>query len=325
LKHTHTMKILIADAFSAKAIEELKAAGHEVIHDVKMKEQALTDGLTTHKPAVLVVRSTKVQVPQLDAGAPELKVIVRAGSGYDTIDTAGAKERGIAVCNTPGMNATAVAELVLAFILTADRRIHENIKLFREGKWAKSSFSKCRGIKGSTLGLVGFGNIGKLVCDRARAFEMKIIAFDPFVTPATLEAAGAKVAKDLNEVAANSDFITIHVPGGPKTKHMVDEAFIAAMKPGTVLINTSRATVVDEEALMKHVKERGIFACVDVMSNEPSTGACDFKHPFAEIPGILATHHIGASTLQSEAAIGEEALRVVLTFAKDGEILHKVN
>lgn len=319
------MKVLIVDAFSAKAMDELKAAGIEVVYDVKMKGDLLTQGLKTIQPEVLVVRSTKVQVPQLEAGIPALKMVVRAGSGYDTIDTAAAKEKGVAVCNTPGMNATAVAELVFAFILTADRKIHDNIHLFREGKWAKGRFASCHGIKGSTLGLVGFGNIGKLVCDRARAFEMNIIAYDPFLPAATIEAAGAKVTTDLLEIAEKCDFITIHVPGGEKTKHMVGEEFLAKMRTGSVLINTSRATVVDEAAMIKHVTERGLMACVDVMSNEPADKECDFKHPFAEVPGILVTHHIGASTVQAEAAIGEEALRVVLTFAQKGEILHKVN
>ncbi|KAH7824561.1 putative phosphoglycerate dehydrogenase [Monocercomonoides exilis] len=319
------MKVLIVDTFSAKAMDELKAAGIEVIYDTKMKGDLLTEGLKANKPEVLVVRSTKVQVPQLDAGAPELKMVVRAGSGYDTIDTAAAKERNVAVCNTPGMNATAVAELVFGFILTSDRYLHENIQLFREGKWAKGKYAKCHGIKGSTLGLIGFGNIGKLVCDRARAFEMNIIAYDPFIPAATMEAAGAKVTSDIYEIAANCDFITIHVPGGEKTKGMVNDAFLSKMRPGSVIINTSRATIIDEPALIKHVTERGIRACVDVMSNEPAEKEGEFKHPFGEVPGILVSHHIGASTVQAESAIGEEALRVVLSFAQKGEILHRVN
>lgn len=319
------MKVLIVDSFSPSAIEQLKHAGIEVIYDPKMKDQALVDGLKHHKPSILVVRSTKVQVPQLEAGVPELKMVVRAGSGYDTIDTAAAKERNVAVCNTPGMNSAAVAELVFSFILSKDRCIYENVKLFREHKWAKGKFASCLGLKGSTLGLIGYGNIGKLVCDRARAFEMNVIVYDPYIPAATLEATGAKATSDLHEIATNCDYITIHVPGGASTKNLVNEEFLSAMKPGATIINTSRATIVDEAALIKNVKERGIFACVDVMSNEPSQKEGEFKHPFAEVEGIYVTHHIGASTLQAESAIGEEALRVVLAFAQKGEILHRVN
>jgi D-3-phosphoglycerate dehydrogenase len=320
------MKVLIVDTFSPNAIEQLKAAGVEVIYDVNMKDQKLADGLKTVKPDVLVVRSTKVQVPQLDAGAPELKVVVRAGSGYDTIDTKAARERGVSVCNTPGMNSTAVAELVFAHIMSFDRRIVDNVTLFREGKWSKGQFAKCKGIKGCVLGLVGFGAIGKLVCARARAFEMSIIAYDPFIPAPQMEAAGAKVVTNIMDIATACDYITIHVPGIPATKHMINDEFLSKMKPGAVLINTSRESIVDESALIKHVtKEKGIFACVDVMSGEPSGKECEFKHPFGEIKGIFVSHHIGASTLQAEAAIGEEALNVVLTFAQKGEILHCVN
>ena len=320
------MKVLIVDTFSAKAIDEIKAAGIEVVYDTTMKDQKLTDGLKTNQPDILVVRSTKVQPPQIEAGLPALKMVVRAGSGYDTIDTATCKEKNIAVCNTPGMNATAVAELVFAHMLQADRHIYENIKLFKEGTWAKGRFAKCHGIKGSTLGLVGFGNIGKLVCDRARAFEMNVIAYDPFLDPAKIEACGAKVTTDVMEIAKVADFVTIHVPGGANTKGMIGAAFMDAMKPGACLINTSRATVVDEEALVAHVKDHKIIACLDVMSNEPSAKEGPFKHPlFADVDGIYVSHHIGASTQQAEAAIGEEALKVVLTFAQKGEVLHRVN
>lgn len=320
------MKVLIADTFSAAAIEELKKAGIEVVYDTSLKEQKLTDALKANQPDILVVRSTKVQPPQIEAALPNLKMVVRAGSGYDTIDTATCKEKNIAVCNTPGMNATAVAELVFAHILQSDRHIYENIKLFKEGHWAKGRFAKCHGIKGSTLGIVGFGNIGKLVTDRAKAFEMSVIVFDPFIEAEKIEAVGAKYTKDILEIAKTADFVTVHVPGGASTKGMIGEEFLNAMKPGAVLINTSRATVVDENALVKVVKDHKITACLDVMSNEPAEKDCEFKHPlFADIDGIYVSHHIGASTVQAEGAIGEEALKVVLTFAQKGEILHRVN
>ncbi|KAK2951586.1 phosphoglycerate dehydrogenase [Blattamonas nauphoetae] len=319
------MKVLIADQFSPKAIEELKAAGLEVIYDANLNGDTLTACLAEKKPAVLVVRSTKVQPPQIDAGIPELKMVVRAGSGYDTIDTAYAKEKGVAVCNTPGINATAVAELVFAHILNADRRISENVTLFRQGKWNKAAYASCPGLKGRTLGLVGFGNIGLLVANRAHAFEMEVMAYDPVVKAEVIEKTGTKYVTDLMDIAKNCDFVSIHVPGGNATKGLISKEFIAAMKDGATLINTARATVVDEEAMIEKCKAGKLFACLDVMSNEPAVKKGDFTHPLSAVENIYCTHHIGASTLQAESAIGDEAARVVMTFSKSGEILHQVN
>jgi D-3-phosphoglycerate dehydrogenase len=151
------VKVLIVDQFSLDSIEQIKSEGVEVVYDPTLKDQKLTDELQRIQPEILLVRSSKVQVAQLDAGLPNLKIVIRAGSGFDTIDFKYAKEKGIAVCNTPGMNATAVAELVFAHILQFDRRLSENIELFKNGKWNKGSFSKCGGLKGRTIGIIGFG------------------------------------------------------------------------------------------------------------------------------------------------------------------------
>ncbi|KAJ4457986.1 phosphoglycerate dehydrogenase [Paratrimastix pyriformis] len=318
-------KILIVDQFSQEAQEQIRAAGHTVVYDTAAKGAKLTEKIAAEKPAVLVVRSTKVEAAQLDAGLPELRMVIRAGSGVDTIDVAGAKTRGIKVCNCPGKNAVAVAELAFGLMMAIDRRIVENVVQFRAGQWNKEAFTECRGLKGRTLGLVGCGNIGKEIAKRAIAFDMHVIVYDPFLQPAQIEAIGARAVPAILDVAANADVISIHVPGGAATKKIVGEAFFAAMRPGSYLINTSRSSVVDEAALINAVHTKGIWAGVDVMDNEPQVKKGPFQHPFAAEEHIMVTHHIGASTRQAEEAIGEEALRMVLHFGQTGEMLNPVN
>jgi len=319
------MKILIVDLFSADAMEALRAAGHTVVYDTTAKAAKLTEKLAAEKPQVLVVRSTKVEAPQLDAAAPDLRMIVRAGSGVDTIDVAGAKTRGVKVCNCPGKNAVAVAELAFGLIMAIDRRIVENVVQFRAGQWNKDAFAECRGLKGRTLGLIGFGNIGRELAARARAFDMNIVVHDPFITPEVLAPFNARRVANLVELAAASDIVSVHVVGGAQTKHMLNEAFFQAMKPGSYFINTSRASVVVEPALLDAIHNKGIWAGVDVMEGEPQQKKCAFTHPFAQEEHVLATHHIGASTKQAEEAIGEEALRVVMAFGANGTVLNAVN
>jgi len=318
------VKILIVDTFSADAMEQMRAAGHTVIYDTKAKAALLLEKITAEKPEVLVVRSTKVEASHISAGVPELKVIVRAGSGVDTIDCANAKAQGVKVCNTPGKNSVAVAELVLALILAIDRRIVENVVQFRAGQWNKEAFSECRGLKGRTLGIVGFGNIGREIAQRARAFDMQIVVHDPFVSAEVLAPYNARQLP-LLELAAASDIVSVNVVGGASTKQMINEAFFNAMRPGAYFINTSRSSVVNEPALVKAVHEKGIWAGLDVMDNEPQIKKGPFQHPFSAEEHILCTHHIGASTKQAEDAIGEEALRVVMTYATSGQILNAVN
>jgi D-3-phosphoglycerate dehydrogenase len=161
------MTILIADAFSPAGLQELENLGMECVYDKDLSGDALTEAMASLQPDALVVRSTKVPQQSIDAAGPMLNLILRAGAGYDTIDHAHAASKGVHVSNCPGMNSHAVAELALGLMLGVDRRIADGNQLLKDGKWNKSAFAKCRGMKGQTLGLVGFGNIGKLVLKRA--------------------------------------------------------------------------------------------------------------------------------------------------------------
>jgi D-3-phosphoglycerate dehydrogenase len=237
----------------------------------------------------------------------------------------GAAEKGIAVCNTPGMNSVAVAELVFGHMINYDRKIVENVEGFQKEEWNKGAFAKSKGLKWSTLGIIGFGNIGKAVCVRAKAFEMNILAYDPYLDDSVFDSYGVTRVMDINEIAKNSDIITLHCPGGLETKNLINAEFLGNVKNGVLLINTARGTVVDEEAVIGAINKKSLFFACDVLVGEPQIPKKSFNHHFQKIKNIAVTPHIGASTLQAERACGEEAINIIKTYALTGDILHKVN
>ncbi len=318
------MTILIADLFSEAGREAFKEAGHVVVFDPSLKGGALTSALAEHEPDVLIVRSTKVTAQDLDA-SPDLELIVRAGAGYDTIDVEGASRRGIFVANCPGKNAAAVAELAFGLILSLDRRIPDNVSEARDGNWKKGDFSKAAGVKGRTLGLIGMGSIGREMAVRARAFGMNVIAWSRSLTDEDAAMLGIRREASPIDVAAESDVISVHVAGTPETHNLIGEEFLTAMQPGALLINTARSSVMDEAAVTKAMDEKGIRVATDVPADEPAGSDGEWQHPLARHPNFYITHHIGASTEQASEAIGDEAVRVVLTYADTGRVENCVN
>lgn len=318
------MKVLIADKFEAFGIDALKKIADQVVCEPDLKDATLTKRVAEFDPTILIVRSTKVNADTLKAGQ-QLKVVIRAGSGYDTIDVAAAKERGIKVSNCPGMNAVAVAELVLGLMLSLDRRIPDNVADLRAHRWNKKEYSKARGLKGSTLGIIGCGRIGTEVAKRALAFDMNVLFHD--VIPDLKPSSDPRCQRaEPDRIFREADVITLHVPGTGDTKHLVNAARLATMKPHALLINTSRASVIDEAALVAALKEKRIrAAAVDVYENEPAADAKEVGSPLADIPNLYGTHHIGASTDQSQAAVAEETVRIVREFRKTGKVINCVN
>lgn len=313
------MRVLVVDQFSPAGLEEMKEAGIDVVYDASFAGEVLTQKIAELKPSVLVVRSKKVTKADIDACA-ELKLIVRAGAGYDTIDFAYAASRGIYVANCPGKNASAVAELTMALILSIDRRTAEGNALFKEGKWNKGMFVDCKGIRGRTIGIIGYGNIGSLVCAAAKAFGMEVIVSTRTECPQKAKAEGfTHVSQD--ELLARADIVTIHTPSTPQTKGMVNSDFLGKMKENAVLINTSRGDVIDEDALLAKLEAcKGFWCGLDVFKGEPSVKAGDWTHPLAKHPRVYGTHHCGASTGQAEGAIGQEAVRIVRKFLSEGQV-----
>lgn len=317
------MKVLVADKFEESGLQGLREAGCEVLYRPDLKDDALTDALRESAVEVLVVRSTKVTRPMLEAG--KLSLIVRAGAGYNTIDVETASERGIYVTNCPGKNSIAVAELAFGLVLALDRRIPENAADLKQGVWNKKEYSKARGLFGRTLGLIGVGGIGREMIPRARAFGMPVVAWSRSLTPARARELGVERKESPEEVAQAADVVSVHVALKPETKGLIGQSFFNAMRPGAFFVNTSRAEVVDEAALDRAVREKGVRAGLDVFAAEPSGGTGQVTAGLFGSPAVIGTHHIGASTDQAQEAIAAETVRIVREYAETGRAPNVVN
>jgi len=324
------MKVLVADAFEASGLDALKDAGCDVLYAPDLSGGALVNAIGSSGADILVVRSTQVTEPMLDAGG--LSLIVRAGAGVNTIDVAGASQRGIYVSNCPGRNSIAVAELAFGLILALDRRIPDNVADLRAGRWNKKEYSKARGLYGRTLGLLGFGSIGQEMARRATAFGMTTVVWsrrfgrDGAAAAAALPRdVDATVAPSPETVAAQSDVLSVHLSLTPDTRHFVGASILERLRPGSLFVNTARAELVDHAALAEAVRARGIRAGLDVFPDEPSAGAGPFAPPVVALPNVYGTHHIGASTEQAQEAIAAEAVRVIRVYMETGRVPNVVN
>ena len=308
------MKVLIADQFEQLGINGIAAAGCEVIYQPALADQHLADALASTKADVLVVRSTKVTEAML-AGA-SLSLIVRAGAGVNTIDVNAASRRGIYVSNCPGKNSIAVAELTFALILALDRRIPDNVADLHAGKWNKKEYSKAKGLYGRTLGIIGYGSIGQEVARRAVAFGMPVLIWSRSYQQG---------ASSPGEVAEKADILTVHLALAKETRNFIGASTLSRLRPGAYFINTARAEVVDQAALADAVGHRGIRVAVDVFANEPAGSTGEFSDPLVNLPNVIGTHHIGASTDQAQEAIAAEAARIVREYKKTGKVPNVVN
>lgn len=317
------MRVLIADKFEQSGLDGLQALGCEISYQPDLKDEALAEAIREVKPDVLVVRGTKVTEPMLEAGP--VKLVVRAGAGYNTIDVAAASKRGIYVSNCPGKNSIAVAELAFALILALDRRIADNVVALRQGVWNKKEFSKARGLFGRTLGLIGVGKIGQEMIPRARAFGMPVIAWSRSLTRDRAAELGVELAASPKAVAAVADVVSVHLALKPETRNLINAEFFEAMREGAYFINTARGEVVDQQALVNAIRNRGIRAGLDVFALEPATGTGEFHDEIAKETGLYGTHHIGASTDQAQEAIASETVRIVAEFKHTGKVPNVVN
>src|SRR5437763_15691339 len=241
------MKVLIADKFEQSGRDGLNTLGCEISFQPDLKDEPLVDAISKQQPDVLVVRGTKVTESMLAAGP--LKLVVRAGAGYNTIDVAAAARRGIYVSNCPGKNSIAVAELAFALILALDRRVADNVIALRAGEWNKKEFSKARGLVGRGLGLVGLGSIAQEMIPRARAFGMPVIAWSRSLTEVKAAVLGIERRETPLEIAREADMVSVHVALKPDTRTLIGSAFFKAMKDGAYFINTSRGEGVVQSAL----------------------------------------------------------------------------
>jgi len=317
------MKILLADKLHKKAVEAFGALpGAEVIN----KPSLGPDDLGAELPGVeiLVVRSTKVTAAALQK-ADKLGLIIRAGSGVNTIDVETASSRGIYVTNCPGKNATAVAELAVTLILALERQLADNVIELRGGKWNKGRFSVATGLKGKTVGIVGMGQIGQETIERLKGFGVRILAWSRSLTPEKAASMGVEYVKDLLELAGRCDIVSLHLALSSDTRGLISREFLSRMPTGAFLINTSRAEVVDNAALLEMMNEKGLRYGSDVFEAEPSGKEAAYDNAVARHPNCYGTHHIGASTDQAEVETGLEAVRIAEAFVLGSPIPNCVN
>lgn len=318
------MRILFADSLDDAAVERLRAGGEECVVRPEITAAELPDHVAGFD--ILVVRSTEVTAAAIDAGT-ELGLIVRAGAGTNTIDCRRAAERGVYVCNVPGRNAVAVAELAIGLMLAIDRHIAAAAADLRAGRWDKKAYSRSQGLLGTTLGIIGMGAIGLEVAQRAAALGLRVMAEDKprrRRVRQRMEAIGVTTVPDQAALLAASDIVSLHVPGDPSTAGLVDAAFLAAMKPDAVLINTSRGDVIDEAALIATLDSTDLRAGLDVFCDEPANSTGRIDSALARHPKVTGTHHIGASTGQAQSAVAEGTAELIEAY-REGTLIDCVN
>jgi D-3-phosphoglycerate dehydrogenase len=313
------MRVLVADRFDHATLESLKAAGCEIEMRPELAQDGLRAALAELRPEALVVRGLRVDA-DARAGRARLALVVRAGANAETVDVDAASRRGIAVATTPGRNAAAVAELAFALMLSLDRRIPDQVADLRKGTWNRGAYARSPGLHGRTLGIIGLGPVGREMAGRAKAFGMRVVAWGLELTQGECDALGVDHVESLVNLARLSDVVTVHAPAVPESDGLVGERFLNAMRTGAILVNTSRASVVDERALAKAIAERGLRVGLDVWSDEPAGRTGEFRNPLAAEPKVYGTFHVGAATEQAHQATAAEAARIVREWAVSGEV-----
>ena len=302
----------------------LQDAGAEVIVDTLAKDARLTERVRELDPDVLIVRSTKVTAADIGAGR-SLALVIRAGAGVNTIDLKAASARGVYVANCPGKNAVAVAELTIGHLVNLDRRIADNVAALRAHRWDKKGFGVARGLRGRTLAVLGTGQIGREVIQRAMAFEMRIVAWSRSLTDAEAKSLGISRANSPEDAVRDADAVSVHLALSPETRGRIGESVFAAMRPGAYFLNMARSEVVDQSALVRALENKGIRAGLDVFDGEPSAAQGEVTDAIVDHPNVYGTHHIGASTDEAEEAVGEEVVRIVHAYAGGAAIPNCVN
>jgi D-3-phosphoglycerate dehydrogenase / 2-oxoglutarate reductase len=310
------VKILIAEKISASAVEQLKEPGWTVL-TAEQLDGKLASELETAD--ALIVRSAVQADAALLSHAKKLRVVGRAGVGVDNIDLDAATRQGIAVMNTPGANAVAVAEQTLGMMLAMARHLCRADALMHAGKWEKKSLQGSE-LRGKTLGIAGLGRIGMEVARRARAFGMEIVGHDPFVSVAVAKEQGIRLVS-MEELYGAADYITLHVGLTPQTTGMINEAAFKKMKKGVRLVNCARGELVNEADLASALKDgRVAAAALDVFNEEPLKNS-----PLQSLENVILTPHIGGSTHEAQEAVGVQIARQVREYLKNGVIQNAVN
>jgi D-3-phosphoglycerate dehydrogenase len=312
------MKVLVSDNLGEIGIQMFEAAeGIDVDVKVGLSPEELKSVIGAYH-ALAIRSATKVTEELLDA-APNLKVIGRAGIGLDNVDIPAATKRGIVVMNTPGGNVVTTAEHAIAMMLSLTRNIPRGTATLKDGKWEKKKLQG-REIFNKTLGVIGFGNIGSIVADRAKGLKMQVIVYDPFVTPERLEKAGFEYVT-LEELYQRADYITIHVPKLKDTIGLINRDAFHQMKDGVMVVNCARGGIVDEQDLCEAMKSGKVAgAALDVFEVEPPGNS-----PLIEMDNFICTPHLGASTREAQTNVAVAVAEQIISYLKTGTVINAVN
>ncbi len=311
--------VLVPDNVHQNAIDILEAsAGISVSAPGKMERADLLEAVADAQG--LIIRSGVTADAELFAVAPQLKAIARAGVGVDNVDLAAATAQGTVVMNTPGGNTISTAEHTLGLMIALSRHIAPGHQSLAEGRWERKAFTGVE-LKGKTLGIIGLGRIGQAIATRAQAFEMTVIAHDPYLPPAVADAINVPLLA-LDEVFARSDFLTLHAMITDETRGMIKADTIATMKEGVRIINAARGALIhsaDLAAALKSGKVAG--AALDVYEQEPPPA----DHPLIGLPNVLHTPHLAASTSDAQITVAVEAAQLIVNFLLGGKAANVCN
>ena len=313
------MKILISDKLDSDAVALLRERGFDVVETIGA-EPAVLQAQVVDADAWIVRSGTQV-TDELLSCAQQLKVVGRAGVGVDNIDTAAATRRGVAVLNTPSGNTIAAVEHSIALLLALARHIPDaHNSLIGEGSWERSRFTGVE-LYGKTIGVLGLGKIGARVATCCRALEMTVLAYDPFLAPERAKSLGVELVAELEEILARSDFVSLHLPGTAETAGILNAKNLQRCKPGVRIVNCARGNLIDEAALAEALTSGHVAgAALDVFVNEPPTGS-----PLLQAPNVVATPHLGASTVESQRKVGMQIAEQVSEALMSGVFREAIN
>jgi D-3-phosphoglycerate dehydrogenase len=318
-KETRVPKVVVSDALAEQGLAILqRASGLEVVNVPGISPGELA-GVLADADGLVVRSGTKVTADVI-AQAPQLKVIGRAGIGVDNVDVPAATQRGIVVVNTPEGNNVTTAEHAIALLVSLARHVPQATASMKAGKWEKAKFQGME-LYNRTLGVVGLGNIGRIVAERARGLAMRVIAYDPFISPEVAQQMDVELVS-LDDLIARSDAITIHVPKTKDTTKLINAERLAKSKPGVLIVNAARGGIVDEAALLAALNSGHVAgAALDVFEQEPTPK----DHPLVAHPSVICTPHLGASTEQAQINVSIAVAEQVRDFLLSGEVRNAVN
>jgi D-3-phosphoglycerate dehydrogenase len=312
-------RVLISDKLESSGLDLLRDAGIDIDNRPGLTGAALQDALRS-ADGVIVRSGTRVTA-ELLANPGQLRAIVRAGVGVDNIDVAAATRAGIVVMNTPGGNTLSTAEHTMSLLTSLARHIPAADTSTRQGRWERGRFVGTQ-LAGKTLAIVGLGRVGREVARRAAAFDMKVIGYDPFLSPDKAAQLGIESAASIDQILPRCDFLTVHTPLSDETRNLIGARELTLMKRGARVVNCARGGIIDEDALAEALRSGHLAgAALDVFVAEPPPA----DHPLLKLPNVVVTPHLGASTVEAQESVACEAAQLLIDFLKRGAVQFAVN